>query len=231
MSCPNRGADASAGMLYGGPSEARALRSCGFVGYAATRMRNLVQLILSSLETPSCVWLTSASHRWCTAFLAASCSQFRVRRLKHYNAQRPSTCRRLSPYRSGIIHGRDIESLHHGRWTLLVRFVCVFTLARSCPVECSWSAALSGTLGKIPSFIVGWVILVAFFGGMIASTSSQVHLTRVTGVASISLQAMQQAIALHMIYYAGCACFLWVLQSHASHPVPHSLDSSVRACG
>jgi hypothetical protein len=39
----------------------------------------------------------------------------------------------------------------------------------------------------VPPFICGWVILVAFLGG----------------IASTALQATQQAVAMHMIYFGG----------------------------
>jgi hypothetical protein len=45
-----------------------------------------------------------------------------------------------------------------------------------------WSGSLAGRLGRFPPFLVGWVSLVAFLGGL----------------ATYSLQAMQQVVSLNI---------------------------------
>lgn len=54
-------------------------------------------------------------------------------------------------------------------------------------MRCSGSGALAGKLGKLPPFVIGWMILVAFFGGG----------------CSISLQGMYQVTAMRMMFYYG----------------------------
>jgi hypothetical protein len=50
-----------------------------------------------------------------------------------------------------------------------------------------WSGSLSGRLGRLPPFLVGWISLVAFLGGL----------------ATCSLQAMQQAVSMSIMYNYG----------------------------
>ena len=71
--------------------------------------------------------------------------------------------------------------------------VCLATSCAPCAVLTRplqpyyWSGSLAGKLGRFPPFLVGWVSLVAFLGGL----------------ATCSLQAMQQVVSMSQMYHYG----------------------------